>query len=72
MEAPREGAEGAPVVVLGAVVVVVVVVDVVVVVVGACVGGLVGVVGFLVVGSVVEGGGLVKSTSKLDSIIFSI
>ena len=72
MEAPREGAEGAPVVVLGAGVVVVVVDDVVVVVVddvvvvvGAGVPGLAGVVGILVVESVVEGGGSVKSKSKL-------
>ena len=71
MEAPREGADGAPVVVLGAGVVVVVV-DVVVVVVVSGVTGLVGVVSFLVVGSVVEGGGLVKSTSQLDAIIFNI
>ena len=64
VEAPREGAEGAPVVVLGAGVVVVVVVVVLVLVVIAGVVGLVGVVGFFVVGSVVEGGGSVKSTSQ--------
>ena len=73
VEAPREGAEGAPVVVLGAgVVVVVVVVVVLVLVVGAGVVGLVCVVGFLVVGRVVEGGGSVKSTSQLYLKIFNI
>ena len=46
--------------------VVVVVVDDVVVVVGAGVTGLVGVVGFFVVGSVVEGGGSVKSTNQIQ------